>query len=86
MSYDYRLIKKGYYSDVLSSGNPVQIFWHTQKFSKVAEKIISNKNSKILDVGCSSGMLFNFIKRPFKEAIGIDISKSQKNFLKKIKK
>jgi len=78
----YDLIEEGYDYYSLKEGNNIQKFWHKYKFKEVIDRI--KDNSKILDIGCGSGALLTLLPKNQKLIIGLDISKNQIRFAKKL--
>ena len=79
----YEDMGAGYYDKVATSGNPVQVYWHANRFAKIISKIKINENTKILDIGCGPGTLLAKIKPVYKLAVGIDFDEKQISFARK---
>ncbi len=64
--------------------NPFQKLWHTHKLSQVL-KLLPENSKKVLDVGCSSGVLTAEIAKalPKSKVVGLDSYKGAINFAKK---
>ena len=56
---------------------------HFKKYSeKVIKKFNLNNKSKILDIACNDGtFLENFVKRKFKNVIGVELAKNLRNLM-----
>jgi 2-polyprenyl-3-methyl-5-hydroxy-6-metoxy-1,4-benzoquinol methylase len=82
--FDYDSIKEGYYHEKFLSGNRIQRFWHEYKFKTILDKMDINAHSVILDVGCGPGTFLSLIHKKYKTAYGIDISKRQISYAKRM--
>lgn len=59
-------------------------FYHTSMFGtnsvkfslEIIKRAMINKNSKVLDLGCGSGYLVNYLRRIVKSSVGISTSKN----------
>lgn len=75
------------YSPILNTEtNPEELFNHHFKFQKDRLKLVEpliNSNSKLIEVGCSSGMFLYHLKDKVKELVGIDFDSKSANYTSK---
>lgn len=45
------------------------------KYKEALKTVIFESNSLVLDVGCGTGMFFNFVSEKIQSAVGIDVSR-----------
>lgn len=81
---------KNYYSEKSNKGSEslnerVTSNWSKATFNRIKDWLPSDKNSKILDIGCGYGLLLKTFKDAgYKHLIGIDISEEQIEIAKKL--
>ena len=78
----YKNIESGYYHKAYSGGNPVQRYWHTERFKKIIHQV-NPKKKILLDLGCGPGTLLSQIPQTYTKVIGIDFDEKQIDFAKK---
>lgn len=82
MKFDYESIEAGYYDKSIKN-NRLQNFWHTRRYREIIRLIDFSKKPRILDIGCSAGMLIAMLPDRYSEAVGMDISKQQIEYARK---
>lgn len=80
--FNYDEIPPGYYYKAIQSGNPVQRFWHREKFLEVARIVSRSNATNLLDVGCGPGSFLSILGNevPSINAIGVDVASPQIDF------
>jgi 2-polyprenyl-3-methyl-5-hydroxy-6-metoxy-1,4-benzoquinol methylase len=80
--FNYDEIPAGYYYQAMTSGHPIQQFWHRKKFEAVCN-LIPNA-AKVLDIGCGPGSFLSVLGHLKKEVVGvgIDVASRQIEFAK----
>ena len=53
------------------------------KYKEALKTVVFGSNSLVLDVGCGTGMFFNFMSEKIQSAVGIDISRELLKLAKK---
>jgi 2-polyprenyl-3-methyl-5-hydroxy-6-metoxy-1,4-benzoquinol methylase len=71
---DERAIPGDYQYRALHAGNAVQRFWHYNKQLTIARYLPSRPADLVLDVGCGSGVIADFLAQSGAAVIGIDAS------------
>lgn len=61
--YQYRAV---------TSGHPVQRFWHETKTLTIAELLPPNRQDFVIDVGCGSGVVSSFLGKSGATVLGVD--------------
>lgn len=69
-----------YQYKALTTGNPVQRFWHESKQRIISQLMPPEPTDFILDVGCGSGVIANFLGQSGAKVWGIDGNKDALNF------
>jgi len=69
-----------YQYKALTTGNPVQRFWHESKQRIITQLLPPQPNDFILDVGCGSGVITNYLGKSGAKVLGIDGNKDAINF------
>ncbi len=81
-------IRGDYQAKALVSSNAVQRFWHTSKLRYIQRLLPATQNDVILDIGCGSGVISDFLGKSGAQVFGVDgspdaIAFAQKNYAKK---
>ena len=79
-AFNYEEVKAGYYDLIYKKKSGIQSAWHHLKFDYLKKKI--NPKDVHLDIGCGAGTFLNKLKN--KKSFGIDVSKNQILYAKKI--
>lgn len=80
--FDYDSVGAGYYDHMIQRKG-VRSYWHRNEFATIEALVRDNPEMSILDVGCAAGSFFGTFTKPFRRAVGIDISKAQTDFAQK---
>ena len=75
--FNYDSVASGHYEKIIWDAHPVRQFWHQVRFVDMENLIDSNENSVLLDHGCASGSFLGHFRRPYAQAVGVDIAKPQ---------
>jgi len=67
-------IDGGYQYRALTEGNAVQRFWHRSKQLAIGRYLPPEADDRVLDVGCGSGVVADFLGRFGARVLGIDAS------------
>src|SRR5215475_6599015 len=65
-------ISGDYQAQALKSGLAAQRFWHEAKFRLIERIAIPSKCERVLDAGCGSGTISQFLSLHAGEVIGVD--------------
>lgn len=65
-------ISGDYQARALRSERATQRFWHEAKFRLIERIALPAKHERVLDAGCGSGTISNFLSRHAAEVVGID--------------
>src|SRR5215469_2178181 len=65
-------ISGDYQARALKSGRAAQRFWHEAKFRLIERVAIPSKSERVLDAGCGSGTISQFLSLHAGEVIGVD--------------
>lgn len=65
-------IPGSYQYDALTEGNAVQRFWHFNKQLVIEQYLPPQASDRIIDVGCGSGVVSEFLAKSGAEVLGID--------------
>ena len=79
-------MRKRHWNNVFKSSDYTQVLWHQNNPKKSLELIqnYSNKDAKIIDVGCGASCLIdNLLKYEYKNIILLDTSKTSLDIVKK---
>jgi len=71
-----------YHYRALTSGNPVQRFWHKSKFFLIQELLIPTCGDVVLDVGCGSGVCSAYMAQQGARVVGVDGNQQAISFAK----
>lgn len=71
--YQYRAIH---------NGRPAQRFWHSAKIRLIERLGVAGPNVTVLDAGCGSGVVSDYLAGHCRHVVGIDISAEAVNFAK----
>lgn len=80
---DVAKIPGSYQYDAVTKGNPVQRFWHTNKRVVIERYLAPDPSDFILDVGCGSGVISDFLAESDATVWGIDGSRDAIEFASK---
>src|ERR1700745_2135699 len=69
-------ISGDYQARALKSGPAAQRFWHEAKFRLIERVAIPSKSERVLDAGCGSGTISQFLSLHAGQVIGIDSNPS----------
>lgn len=69
-------IRGDYQARALQSDRATQRFWHEAKFRLIERVAMPQKTDRVLDAGCGSGTITNFLSQHAGEAVGIDSNPS----------
>jgi 2-polyprenyl-3-methyl-5-hydroxy-6-metoxy-1,4-benzoquinol methylase len=69
-------ISGDYQAKALKSDRAAQRFWHEAKFRLIQRVAIPGKNDRVLDAGCGSGTISNFLSNYAGSVTGIDSNPS----------
>jgi len=69
-------IRGDYQARALSSERAVQRFWHEAKFRLIQRVAMPRKSDRVLDAGCGSGTISNFLASYAGDVVGIDSNPS----------
>jgi 2-polyprenyl-3-methyl-5-hydroxy-6-metoxy-1,4-benzoquinol methylase len=73
-------ISGDYQARALKSERAAQRFWHEAKFRLIERVAIPSKRERVLDAGCGSGTISQFLSRHAGEVIGVDSNPSAISF------
>jgi 2-polyprenyl-3-methyl-5-hydroxy-6-metoxy-1,4-benzoquinol methylase len=73
-------ISGDYQAQALHSDWAAQRFWHEAKFRLIERVAIPSKHDRVLDAGCGSGTISQFLSLHAREVIGIDSNASAISF------
>jgi 2-polyprenyl-3-methyl-5-hydroxy-6-metoxy-1,4-benzoquinol methylase len=73
-------ISGDYQARALRSDRAAQRFWHQAKFRLIERVAIPSKRERVLDAGCGSGTISQFLSLHAGEVIGIDSNPSAINY------
>jgi 2-polyprenyl-3-methyl-5-hydroxy-6-metoxy-1,4-benzoquinol methylase len=73
-------ISGDYQAQALKSERAAQRFWHEAKFRLIERVAIPSKRERVLDAGCGSGTISQFLSLHAGEVIGIDSNPSAVSF------
>src|SRR5262249_61178441 len=65
-------ISGDYQARALKSDRAAQRFWHEAKFRLIERVAIPSKRERVLDAGCGSGTISQFLSLHAGEVIGVD--------------
>jgi len=65
-------IRGDYQHRALTQGNRIQRFWHYSKILAIEKLLPPHRGDKVVDVGCGSGVITDFLARCGAHAVGID--------------
>ena len=65
-------ISGDYQARALKSGRAAQRFWHEAKFRLIERVAIPSKSERVLDAGCGSGTISQFLSLHAGEVVGVD--------------
>jgi 2-polyprenyl-3-methyl-5-hydroxy-6-metoxy-1,4-benzoquinol methylase len=67
-------IRGDYQYVALHEGHPIQRFWHYNKQLTIARYLPPERGDLVIDVGCGSGVISNFLAQHGARTLGIDAS------------
>jgi 2-polyprenyl-3-methyl-5-hydroxy-6-metoxy-1,4-benzoquinol methylase len=67
-------IRGDYQYVALHEGHPIQRFWHYNKQLTIARYLPPERGDVVIDVGCGSGVISNFLAQSGARTLGIDAS------------
>lgn len=73
-------IRGDYQARALQSDRAAQRFWHEAKFRLIQRVAMPGKQDRVLDAGCGSGTISNFLSPHAGEVVGVDSNPSAINF------
>src|SRR5215813_11876755 len=73
-------IRGDYQARALTSDRAAQRFWHEAKFRLIERVAIPSKHERVLDAGCGSGTISQFLALHAGEVIGVDSNPSAISF------
>lgn len=73
-------ISGDYQAKALKSDRAAQRFWHEAKFRLIERIALPAKHDRVLDAGCGSGTIANFLATHAGEVIGMDSNPSAINY------
>ena len=73
-------ISGNYQAQALKSDRAAQRFWHEAKFRLIERVAIPSKRERVLDAGCGSGTISQFLSLHAGEVIGVDSNPSAISF------
>ena len=73
-------ISGDYQARALKSGPAAQRFWHEAKFRLIERVAIPSKSERVLDAGCGSGTISQFLSLHAGEVVGVDSSPAAISF------
>jgi len=76
-------ISGDYQARALRSDRAAQRFWHEAKFRLIERVALPQKNERVLDAGCGSGTISDFLSRYAGQVVGIDSNPAAINYATK---
>lgn len=73
-------ISGDYQLRAIQSGHPAQRFWHSAKMRLIARLNIVGDNKTVIDIGCGSGVVSNFLSTSCQRVVGIDANPAATTF------
>lgn len=77
IKFDYDKVPRGHYEHIIWEGHPIRRFWHQWRFIEMSYLVRTDEKSAIMDYGCASGSFLGTLRKPYAEAVGVDIAKTQ---------
>jgi 2-polyprenyl-3-methyl-5-hydroxy-6-metoxy-1,4-benzoquinol methylase len=73
-------IRGDYQARALKSDHAAQRFWHEAKFRLIERLALPGKQERVLDAGCGSGTISEFLSRHAGDVVGIDSNPSATSY------
>ncbi len=71
-----------YQYHAIHNGRPAQRFWHSAKIRLIERLGVAGPNVTVLDAGCGSGVVSDYLAKHCQHVEGIDVSTNAVNFAK----